>query len=142
VEAITTGDPLDPATMIGAQASNDQLEKILSYLDIGRSEGAGSRRGSPTPGGRPRGGYYVEPTVGVPHRQPGRVPRCGRRRTVPHERTPVRLLEAHPPHPRRGPRPRRRVLARGPRERALLIRSRLFTDEEAAELEPVTIGPG
>ena len=50
VKAIVAGDPLDPATMIGAQASNDQLEKILSYLDIGRAEGAevligGNRRG-------------------------------------------------------------------------------------------------
>src|SRR3546814_5475481 len=40
VTAIVAGDPLDPATMIGAQASNDQLEKILSYLDIGKAEGA------------------------------------------------------------------------------------------------------
>ena len=40
VEAIVQGDPLDPATMIGAQASSEQLEKILSYFDIGRKEGA------------------------------------------------------------------------------------------------------
>ena len=64
VEAIVSGDPLDPATMIGAQASNDQLEKILSYLQIGRDEGAtvrtgGSRR---TVEGYPDG-YYVEPTI-------------------------------------------------------------------------------
>jgi aldehyde dehydrogenase len=64
VEAITQGDPLDPATMLGAQASNDQLEKVLSYLDIGRQEGAevltgGARR---TVEGLD-GGYYVEPTV-------------------------------------------------------------------------------
>lgn len=39
-QAIVGGDPLDPDTMIGAQASNDQYEKILSYLDIGRKEGA------------------------------------------------------------------------------------------------------
>src|SRR5262249_25769809 len=37
---VKQGHPLDPTTMIGAQASNDQLEKILSYLDIGRQEGA------------------------------------------------------------------------------------------------------
>ena len=37
---IKQGHPLDPETMIGAQASNDQLEKILSYLDIGKQEGA------------------------------------------------------------------------------------------------------
>ncbi|TGS90218.1 aldehyde dehydrogenase family protein, partial [Mesorhizobium sp. M8A.F.Ca.ET.213.01.1.1] len=40
VEAIVQGDPLDPATMIGAQASSEQLQKILSYFDIGRQEGA------------------------------------------------------------------------------------------------------
>src|SRR4051812_46119843 len=40
VQAIVQGDPLDPATMIGAQASSEQLEKILSYIDIGRKEGA------------------------------------------------------------------------------------------------------
>src|SRR5882672_677213 len=39
-KAIKGGDPLDPATMLGAQASNDQYEKILSYIDIGRQEGA------------------------------------------------------------------------------------------------------
>ena len=64
VEAIVAGDPLDPATMIGAQASNDQLEKILSYLDIGKAEGAevligGHRR---EVAGH-EGGYYVEPTI-------------------------------------------------------------------------------
>ncbi len=64
VRAIVAGDPLDPATMIGAQASNDQLEKILSYLDIGKAEGAevligGNRR---EVAGH-EGGYYVEPTV-------------------------------------------------------------------------------
>jgi aldehyde dehydrogenase len=64
VRAITTGNPLDPATMLGAQASNDQLEKILSYMDIGRAEGAevltgGNRR---TVEGF-EDGYYVEPTV-------------------------------------------------------------------------------
>jgi aldehyde dehydrogenase len=68
VAAITTGDPLDTDTMIGAQASNDQLEKILSYLDIGRAEGA-----EVLIGGHQRevagheGGYYVEPTVFAGH---------------------------------------------------------------------------
>jgi aldehyde dehydrogenase len=62
---IVQGDPLDFATMIGAQASNDQLEKILSYLDIGRQEGAkvltgGHRAHLP---GELAGGYYVEPTI-------------------------------------------------------------------------------
>ncbi|WP_330231534.1 aldehyde dehydrogenase family protein [Nocardia sp. NBC_00508] len=63
-KAITGGDPLDETTMIGAQASNDQYEKILSYIDIGRQEGA-----EVLTGGGPRkvegypGGYYVEPTI-------------------------------------------------------------------------------
>src|SRR5471032_3280765 len=65
VEAIVQGDPLDPATMIGAQASSEQLEKILSYFDIGRQEGAevltgGVRNQLP---GDLAGGYYVKPTV-------------------------------------------------------------------------------
>jgi len=63
-KAIKGGDPLDPATMLGAQASNDQYEKILSYIDIGRQEGA-----EVLTGGSPRaveglkGGYYIEPTI-------------------------------------------------------------------------------
>jgi aldehyde dehydrogenase len=65
VAAIRQGNPLDPATMIGAQASNEQLEKILSYIDIGRQEGAevlaGGER-SVLPGDL-AGGYYVKPTV-------------------------------------------------------------------------------
>jgi aldehyde dehydrogenase len=39
-KAVRQGDPLDTETMIGAQASNDQLEKILSYIEIGKDEGA------------------------------------------------------------------------------------------------------
>ncbi|GAA4633871.1 aldehyde dehydrogenase family protein [Actinoallomurus vinaceus] len=63
-EAIVGGNPLDPATMIGAQASSDQYEKILSYLDIGRKEGAQVLTGGGTrtvPG--LEGGYYIEPTI-------------------------------------------------------------------------------
>ncbi len=65
VAAITQGDPRNPATMIGAQASSEQLEKILSYIDIGKQEGAkllagGSRATLP---GDLAGGYYVQPTV-------------------------------------------------------------------------------
>ncbi len=65
VEKIKTGHPLDPSTMIGAQASNDQLEKILSYIDIGKKEGAkvltgGERNILP---GELSEGYYVKPTV-------------------------------------------------------------------------------
>eukprot|EP01035_Chromulina_nebulosa_P048719 gene48719-66141_t len=40
VAAIKQGNPLDSATMIGAQASQEQMEKILSYMDIGKQEGA------------------------------------------------------------------------------------------------------
>jgi aldehyde dehydrogenase len=65
VRRIEPGDPLDTGTRIGAQASNDQLEKILSYIDIGKKEGAkvltGGRRAQ-LPGDL-AGGYYVEPTV-------------------------------------------------------------------------------
>ena len=65
VQATKQGHPLDPNTMIGAQASSEQLEKILSYIDIGKQEGAkvltgGSRADL---GGDISGGYYVTPTV-------------------------------------------------------------------------------
>ena len=64
VAAIVTGDPLDTDTMIGAQASNDQFEKILSYLDIGVAEGAEVLIGGHAHevAGH-EGGYYIEPTV-------------------------------------------------------------------------------
>lgn len=63
--AIVQGHPLDTATMIGAQASNDQLEKIMSYLDIGRQEGARVLTGGERAdlGGELSGGYYVQPTI-------------------------------------------------------------------------------
>src|SRR3954463_12917188 len=69
VAAIKQGHPLDPATMIGAQASNDQLEKILSYVAIGRDEGAAVLAGGKRArlGGELEGGYYVEPTVLAGH---------------------------------------------------------------------------
>ncbi|MDO9712496.1 aldehyde dehydrogenase [Paracraurococcus lichenis] len=62
---VRQGHPLDSATMIGAQASNDQLEKILSYFDIGRQEGAKVLTGGQRAdlGGELAGGYYVEPTI-------------------------------------------------------------------------------
>jgi aldehyde dehydrogenase len=65
VAAIKQGDPRDAATMIGAQASNDQLQKILSYIDIGRQEGAEVLAGGAAAnlGGDLAGGYYVQPTV-------------------------------------------------------------------------------
>src|SRR3954462_113549 len=65
VEAIKQGDPYEMSTQIGAQASNDQFEKILSYLDIGRKEGAkvlagGAANKLP---GELAGGYYIKPTI-------------------------------------------------------------------------------
>ncbi len=62
---VVEGHPLDPATMIGAQASSDQLEKILSYFEIGKQEGAkvltgGARR---VHEGALADGYYVQPTI-------------------------------------------------------------------------------
>ena len=65
VAAIVQGNPLDTRTMIGAQASTEQMEKILSYFDIGRQEGAtvlaGGERNQLT--GTLAGGYYIKPTV-------------------------------------------------------------------------------
>ncbi|MCP2252793.1 aldehyde dehydrogenase [Prauserella aidingensis] len=65
VEKIQQGNPLDTDTMIGAQASNDQFEKILSYVDIGKQEGAKVLTGGEKAdlGGELSGGYYVKPTV-------------------------------------------------------------------------------
>ncbi len=65
VGKIVQGDPLDMTTMVGAQASNDQLEKILSYFDIGRQEGAKVLIGGERAhlGGDLKGGYYVQPTI-------------------------------------------------------------------------------
>ncbi|WP_440221643.1 aldehyde dehydrogenase [Dokdonella sp. MW10] len=65
VEAITLGSPLDVATMVGAQASNEQLEKILSYIDIGKQEGAQVLIGGEQnkQAGDLAGGYYIKPTV-------------------------------------------------------------------------------
>ncbi len=64
-KAIKMGNPLDPNTMMGAQASNDQYEKIMNYMEIGRQEGAQVLCG----GGKQHlnsgleTGYYVEPTI-------------------------------------------------------------------------------
>ena len=64
VRKIKTGNPLDTDTMMGAQASTEQMEKIKSYLDIGKQEGA-----TCLIGGEPNtiqgfeNGYYIKPTV-------------------------------------------------------------------------------
>lgn len=65
VGKIKQGNPLDTDTMIGAQASNDQKEKILSYFDIAKGEGAKILcGGAPAEmSGDLAGGYYVQPTV-------------------------------------------------------------------------------
>ncbi|GAA4848226.1 aldehyde dehydrogenase family protein [Actinomycetospora corticicola] len=64
-EQVKQGNPLDTDTMIGAQASNDQFEKILSYIDIGRQEGAKVLTGGEKSdlGGDLSGGYYIQPTI-------------------------------------------------------------------------------
>jgi len=65
VAAIQHGNPLDTDSMMGAQASQEQMTKIMSYLDLGRQEGAELLCG----GGVARmegdlaGGYYVQPTL-------------------------------------------------------------------------------
>ncbi|ASF41116.1 aldehyde dehydrogenase family protein [Halobacillus halophilus] len=65
VKAIKTGNPLDPEVMMGAQASSEQLDKILSYLQIGKEEGAeclvGGERNQLD--GDFKDGYYVKPTM-------------------------------------------------------------------------------
>ncbi|MCY1690835.1 aldehyde dehydrogenase family protein [Exiguobacterium sp. SL14] len=65
VKAIKIGNPLDADVMMGAQASNEQMEKILSYLEIGKSEGAeclvGGERNMLE--GDLAEGYYIQPTI-------------------------------------------------------------------------------
>jgi aldehyde dehydrogenase len=65
IKAIKQGDPLATDTMIGAQASKEQLAKILSYLDIGKQEGAELLIGGAQANlaGDLAGGYYVQPTL-------------------------------------------------------------------------------
>ncbi|HLR42077.1 MAG TPA: aldehyde dehydrogenase [Pseudogracilibacillus sp.] len=65
VKQIKIGHPLDTETMMGAQASTEQLEKILSYLDIGKEEGAEVLIGGNQNklDGELDNGYYVEPTI-------------------------------------------------------------------------------
>ncbi|ATB49275.1 aldehyde dehydrogenase [Corallococcus macrosporus] len=65
VRKVTPGNPLDTDTQVGAQASNDQLEKILSYIDIGKKEGAKVLTGGERVAlsGDLKDGYYVAPTV-------------------------------------------------------------------------------
>ena len=63
-KAIRLGHPLDPDTMMGAQASNDQYEKILSYIAIGKEEGCEVLAGGKEAYNEGlEGGYYIEPTI-------------------------------------------------------------------------------
>lgn len=64
VEAIKMGDTFDTATMMGAQASNDQYEKILNYIQIGKDEGAEVLCGGEAFQNESYpGGYYIKPTL-------------------------------------------------------------------------------
>jgi aldehyde dehydrogenase len=64
-KAIRQGHPLDAKTMIGAQASKEQLEKVLGYIDLGKKEGAKVLTGGERTvlDGELRNGYYVQPTI-------------------------------------------------------------------------------
>ncbi len=65
VKKMTVGNPLEVSTMIGAQASKEQLDKIISYIDIGKVEGATIVLGGSKAdlSGELAGGYYVNPTI-------------------------------------------------------------------------------
>lgn len=64
VQNIKTGNPLDTSTMMGAQASAEQMEKILSYIDIGKQEGAQCLiGGEKNVIAGLENGYYIQPTV-------------------------------------------------------------------------------
>ena len=65
VKAVTQGSPLEASTMIGAQASSEQMEKILSYIKLGQEEGAELLIGGNRTllEGEHADGYYIEPTV-------------------------------------------------------------------------------
>jgi len=64
IEAIQMGDPLELSTMMGAQASNDQYEKILNYIDVGKQEGAEVLIGGEAYQNESHpNGFYVKPTV-------------------------------------------------------------------------------
>lgn len=65
VKSIKQGHPLDTDTMIGAQASSEQMDKIMAYLDIGRAEGAEILTGGERPALEPEcaEGWYIAPTI-------------------------------------------------------------------------------
>jgi len=64
LKAIKIGDPLDPENMIGAQVSQEQFEKIINYIDIGRQEGAEVLIGGKAyKSSKYPDGFYIQPTV-------------------------------------------------------------------------------
>jgi len=65
IKAIKQGSPLDTETMVGAQASQAQMTKIMAYLDVGKQEGAQLLIGGDRAhlGGELEGGYYIQPTL-------------------------------------------------------------------------------
>ncbi|MEZ5428238.1 MAG: aldehyde dehydrogenase [Pyrinomonadaceae bacterium] len=65
VKKLKIGDPLDPATEVGAVVSETHMEKILSYIDLAKKEGGQILTGGKQikPEGRCADGYFVEPTV-------------------------------------------------------------------------------
>lgn len=65
VAQIRQGNPLDPTTMIGAQTSSEQMNKILGLINVGRQEGAKVLAGGDKAelGGELSGGFFVQPTV-------------------------------------------------------------------------------
>ncbi|MGJ8736505.1 aldehyde dehydrogenase family protein [Zobellia laminariae] len=63
-KAIKLGHPLDPTTMMGAQASNDQFEKVMSYINIGKEEGCELLTGGDVAYVEGlEGGFYIQPTI-------------------------------------------------------------------------------
>lgn len=65
VKKVKVGHPLDPTTMMGAQASAEQLERILQYLEVGAQEGAKTLMGGARQklSGELSGGHFMQPTV-------------------------------------------------------------------------------
>ena len=65
IKTIKRGDPMDSETMVGAQASQQQFDKILSYLEIARQEGAEVLTGGGVEKleGSLASGYYIQPTL-------------------------------------------------------------------------------
>lgn len=72
VSAMHLGHPLDPETRVGPQASREQLEKTLSYIELAMKEGARARVGGGRPADRPKG-FYILPTILQEVRQESRA---------------------------------------------------------------------